>query len=659
MSKAHCLRCLLLIVALDLVTVSARSSNRNDDPSMTFRAETNPMDATNSTQVSFRQMWWCGGTKLRRSLEAGTQILKESKRTSVHKGTTTAVAGSSPNAATKVHGKSSFRKDKRQKQHGNHRTMPQICSRNRSVSLWQPQRRLWTRLANAEATTRTAYSMAVLATLAYGEFHKQSPLLLTVFQFSLLQPNRRGRRIKLYLCRIGSWFTLVRDWIRELLPLNLAWHDLRLPRVDTTTEKSHGTPTAASYQDDPSKRHTDDRESYTLQYWLYNWFEPTGVAGLRYHDTDLLVSTSRKNKVLVLAFAGTQSAADHITNVQTFEPAAHSGFFHGGGNVSVEGSIHRGFLNAYARVERGSVLRLCRNCSSLEELEPIYSLHRRYGRCTRDNKKQPGNRRPPDSGTDSQTGSTAGDASATVNFTDHSGRAQTSNGLEFEGSKVTSKKSGGCRTRDEKLTTILRELVTKSLRDGYTVHVSGHSQGGSLATLLALDIVINFPDVPISSFHLWTYGAPQVADDLFLQSAIATAPRLLQFLQEHGKRRFHRFVTLSDDCRVDFVSTVTERALPAHKRNLRGKAARALGGVRGSVVHFAKPHYLLTPHQFMTNNEMDVNGTAPNKTTTTSTLAAHSTINYLLGISRESRDHPLSTDLPSHLKAWFGEVHAP
>jgi hypothetical protein len=235
--------------------------------------------------------------------------------------------------------------------------------------------------------------------------------------------------------------------------------------------------------------------------------------------------------------------------------------------------------------------------------------------------------------------------------------AQNWSGLQSKNSKVVRRKNGGCNTRNEKLTTILRELVTKSLQSGHTVHVSGHSQGGSLATLLALDIVINFPDVPISSFHLWTYGAPQVADDLFLHSAITAAPRLRQFLQETGKRRFHRFVTLSDDCKVDFVSTVTERALPAHKRNLRGMAARTLGGVRGSVVHLATPHYLFTPYQYNASNDGRTNGAVPNKTTTSSTLAAHSTLNYLQGISRESRDHPLSTDLPLRLKEWFGELH--
>lgn len=194
------------------------------------------------------------------------------------------------------------------------------------------------------------------------------------------------------------------------------------------------------------------------------------------------------------------------------------------------------------------------------------------------------------------------------------------------------------------------------MRNGRTVHLSGHSLGGGLATLLALDIVINFPKVPVKRLHLWSFGAPQVADDVFLQSAVEAAPRLRSFLEKHGNGRFHRFVTLSDDCQVDFVSTVAERALPFHKhQNLRGRAARKLGGVGGTVVHFADPHFLLTPDQYHSVNTTI--GATGGKSTTRSTIDAHSIINYLLGISRESRDHPLLTDLPPALKEWIGEPH--
>jgi hypothetical protein len=119
---------------------------------------------------------------------------------------------------------------------------------------------------------------------------------------------------------------------------------------------------------------------YTFDYWFYDWFEPTAVPGVNYHDTDLLVSTLG-DKTLALAFAGTASAADCVTNIQTFEKNTHSNLFHGGINATIEGSLHRGFLNAFSRVHRGSVLRLCQECSRSKEL--TRSLEHRYGHCIR------------------------------------------------------------------------------------------------------------------------------------------------------------------------------------------------------------------------------------------------------------------------------------
>ena len=73
---------------------------------------------------------------------------------------------------------------------------------------------------------------------------------------------------------------------------------------------------------------------YSFDYFFYDWYEPTGVKGLRFHDTDVLISTTSSQEkagsfpdTLVVAFAGTASVADAVTNVQTFEPANHSKFF--------------------------------------------------------------------------------------------------------------------------------------------------------------------------------------------------------------------------------------------------------------------------------------------------------------------------------------------
>ena len=178
------------------------------------------------------------------------------------------------------------------------------------------------------------------------------------------------------------------------------------------------------------------------------------------------------------------------------------------------------------------------------------------------------------------------------------------------------------------------------------------SKGGGLATIAALDIIINFPTVPISKLHLWTFGAPQVADDIFLQSAVDAVPRLRSFI-EGKKDRFHRFVTLSDDCEVDFVSTVTERALPSRRRGFRGRFARRLGGLKGAPVHFTDPHYVITSDQRNTNAISE--SPIIYKTDTSTAIDAHAMYNYLEGISRESREYPLSTDLPLDVRQWMGE----
>jgi len=208
------------------------------------------------------------------------------------------------------------------------------------------------------------------------------------------------------------------------------------------------------------------------------------------------------------------------------------------------------------------------------------------------------------------------------------------------------------------LVTILRELATEALQTGKTVHITGHSLGGGLSTILALDIIVNLAEVSVSNLHVWTFGTPQVADDTFLRSAVRRSPRLQKFLLG----RYHRFVTLSNDCRVDAVSEFSARTLTPSKQNLRGRTFRKLGGAHGDIVHLAEPHLLLTSEQchgatsttgrtsLSSNSTTGGNG----GTNTRSSFAAHSMINYLDGISRESSSHPLQTDFPPILAEYVG-----
>ena len=121
-----------------------------------------------------------------------------------------------------------------------------------------------------------------------------------------------------------------------------------------------------------------------LEYSLYNWYEPTPLGN--YHDTDILVMTSNHGQNLIVAFAGTASVPDTVTNLQTFESIQHSGFFHN--KTALEGSIHRGFLNAYSRVERGYVMNLCPGDEHGKKCHVDGSLFRDYGHCTAEEPQQ-------------------------------------------------------------------------------------------------------------------------------------------------------------------------------------------------------------------------------------------------------------------------------
>ena len=151
------------------------------------------------------------------------------------------------------------------------------------------------------------------------------------------------------------------------------------------------------------------------------------------------------------------------------------------------------------------------------------------------------------------------------------------------------------------------------------------------------------------------------------------APRLKKFI--NSKRHFHRFTTISDDCRVDVVTNVTKRALASHKRNLRGRLSRKIGGVHGHIVHFSEPpYYLLTEYQYENQSKQrnrnpfrrqNANASddlttnfAANSSTKTS-IAAHQLHNYLEGISRESKHHPLMVEMDDRIASFIFPENSP
>ena len=418
---------------------------------------------------------------------------------------------------------------------------------------------------------KMAYQMAVLSYFAYYEFHKAPELPQACKGFQLKQDLTT------------TPITATRDIVVDaLIQSNIAVSALMQNHNITISSTTTRSPSNNSVN---SKRHT-------FQYSLYNWKE-SGVANVRFHDTDILISTSNNGKELIIAFGGTASAGDLCTNLQTFESANHSSFFQGG---EIEGSLHRGFLNAYSKVDHGYILPLGDDSSlhSAATLPVLKDIHNLFMECEQTVRLKRRN-------------------DIKKNSTDKPSKMKLFDNPSKNGK--WKRRRRGCHLKRMKLSNILRQIVTDALLSGITVHVTGHSLGGALATLLAGDVVVNHPSVSVKKLHVWVYGSPQLADDTFLHSAMNAAPRLKKFLRGNG--HFNRFVTLSRRCEVDVIVDATKIALSERRK---------LGGVHGSVVHFAEPFYLFTDAQ--------------------SSASAHELDQYIKSLAEKSK-YPLGIDLPS------------
>ena len=293
----------------------------------------------------------------------------------------------------------------------------------------------------------------------------------------------------------------------------------------------------------PPRQERVRREAFTLK-WFFNDWKEKGI----WHDTELLVAESEDS--VAIAFRGSDSPADLVTNSQTMEPVTHSAYFR---NCSL-GAVHRGMLNAYTRVDRGMLVRLERGGSNNEAgasscvLTPFSQVFDRvFGDCT--------SRRNASSTT---SGSVDGIHS--------------------------------CYVVDVPLAEILVTAIKTAITSGKRVLLSGHSLGGALATLLSLDLHWNHPSAssdpgqgvkvnslwdklgrklfsdrpsPVSAskqwgnVHVYTFGEPEFADTL-LQSTLASgSSEVGTFLED----RYKRLVSLSSapQCKPDIVTGIASR----------------------------------------------------------------------------------------------------
>ena len=70
--------------------------------------------------------------------------------------------------------------------------------------------------------------------------------------------------------------------------------------------------------------------------------------------------------------------------------------------------------------------------------------------------------------------------------------------------------------------------ISRSLGYGdHFIHRTGHSLGGALATLCALDVQYNFPDKQVSCY---TFGSPKVGNSYFKDSFNKRVPQTYRFV---------------------------------------------------------------------------------------------------------------------------------
>ena len=474
-------------------------------------------------------------------------------------------------------------------------------------------------------------------------------------------------RLQLFLCRARHSFVKWRKSIARTIMDTRNRKEMMEARTQSsrtnTTNSAFNGNTAGFNQTRPQNNDTiknrcrrslfDEYEAgrrYHVEWALQNWHEAS-MPKVKWHDTDLIIARSGDSEI-VLSFAGTASAADQFTNIQTFEPVGHSGIFGNAPNTTLSGAIHRGFLNAYSRVIRGKIFRLCDVPSPLMRAnhrrgnmckeEITRSLHKRYDDCLEQQQQQNITQEKQYSGGSERKASAAtrDGVEASIDnalMPDEMNATKTNKWstlfkrklaarIESKRARKRARQLQGCQSQGEKLMDILREIVLEALQSDRSVHLTGHSQGAAIASLLALDIAINFHEVSISKLFLWTFGGPEVADSEFYASARQQSPRLDDFLND--RERYNRFVTRASNCGEDFVTNVASNSL--NKR-----INRRLGGVRGNVVHAAEPVHV----PLMSKK---------------SGLEGHFISSYLLGISIASPDQTLEASFSNNnMRVWM------
>ena len=234
---------------------------------------------------------------------------------------------------------------------------------------------------------------------------------------------------------------------------------------------------------------------------------------------------------MIIAFRGSDSPADVATNMQLMESAAHSHVFQ---NCSI-GSIHRGILNAYYRVNAGTIVDLT-GYTSLDQYRSPWDV---YMRSLFDR------------------GTTSID---------------------------TALNSHARNIHKIKLSSVLIYVTLEAIKARKRVVITGHSLGGALATMLVVHLLTNrvridnkgwkraFQKSEINSLKrlfLYTYGEVEYADESLLH-CLKSHPVVDYFSRSGNYRRFVS-LTKSPLCKSDVVTRIATKVIGPMPELLSGK----------------------------------------------------------------------------------------
>lgn len=334
------------------------------------------------------------------------------------------------------------------------------------------------------------------------------------------------------------------------------------------------------------------RESYHLLWMLSDWNERG------WHGTDVLIAESRDTVAII--FRGSENSKDAITNIQTMEPVYHSRYFKG----ILNGSIHRGILNAYSRVDSGQMTILNVPTKSTD-YSPFSSTYKKaFDNCL------------PQPTKPYRTGDK-------------------------------------CWLKNTSLAQLLIQSVLVVLKSSHKkILITGHSLGGSLAFLLVMDLFVNYAHkyLPsstsiISQNHwpwpwkkskiqwiktalmnqvrIYTFGEPEILDELFVNDLRNNFPDFMYFM----KIRYKRFISLTKypSCQSDIVTRLTSQVASMIGERLSGVGGGHVGRKKRRRNRYKnrsskKKKKLKTSHNHINNETMnDTTKSVDNSTMATST----------------------------------------